>query len=145
MLALFCIIPNANPLWHSTNASPSCSTAKKPWDLKGDQWCWTHLEYSVDFSLLETSAGLNNSMIFLSQETPSSMGWEHEGAIFNRLLLSLFKGQRTLIPEQACLLSVTLNKCSGVQEAPVLNILSPYCQDGPMRKWTWKASRTSMA
>lgn len=78
----------------------------------------------MDFSLLETSADLNNSMIFLGQKTPSPKGWEHEGTIFNRLLLSLFKGQRPLIAEQASLLGVTLNKCCGVQEAPVLNILS---------------------
>lgn len=77
----------------------------------------------MDFSLLETSAGRNNSMIFLGQKTPSPRGWEHEGTILNRLLLSLFKGQRPLIAEQASLLGVTLNKCCGVPEAPVLNIL----------------------
>lgn len=53
-------------------------------------------------------------MTFLGHKHRRSLEWEHKGAIFKKVSLSLLKSQRTLIPEQACLLSVTLSKCSGV-------------------------------
>lgn len=53
-------------------------------------------------------------MTFLGHKHRKSLGLEHKGAIFNKVSLSPLKSQRTLTPEQACLLSVTLSKCLDV-------------------------------
>lgn len=47
------------------------------------------VQTTLDLSILGDLCGPHDSMILLSQNTPSLRGWEHEGAIFNKVSLSL--------------------------------------------------------